>query len=75
MNNEYSKSTEKALSDFKKLFVIDKYKECIHYGNLITFTDANTTVGCLTLKTFEIYGAKFLFILLNGEVINYYELQ
>ena len=75
MNTTAQQATEKALADFKKLFVIDKYKECVHYGNLITFTDVNTTDGCLTFKTFEIYGAKFLFVCLNGNIINYYELQ
>ena len=75
MNNTTQQANEKALADFKKLFVTEKYKECVHYGNLIKFTDVNTTDGRLTLKTFEIYGAKFLFILLNGKVINYYELQ
>ena len=70
-----NKANEKALADFKKLFVIDKYKKCVHYGNLIKFTDVNTTGGCLTLKTFEIYGTKFIFILLDGEVKNCYELQ
>ena len=75
MNNTTQQATEKALADFKQLLVFDKYKECVHYGNLITFTDVSTTDGCLTFKTFEIYGAKFLFILLNGNVINYYELQ
>ena len=75
MNNGYGKATEKALADFKKLLVFDKYKECVHYGNLITFNDVNTTDGCLTFKTFEIYGTKFIFILLAGEVINCYELQ
>ena len=75
MNNGYGKATKKALADFRKLLVFEKYKECVHYGNLITFTDVNTTDGCLTFKTFKIYGTKFLFILLNGKVINYYELQ
>ena len=74
MNDGYGKATEKALADCKKLLVFDKYKECVHYGNLITFNDVNTTDGCLTFKTFEIYETKFLFILLNGKVINYYEL-
>ena len=75
MNNEYDKATEKALADFRVLPYYDKYKECVHYGNRTTNTDINTTNGWLTLKTFEIYGAKFMFILLNGNVINYYELQ
>ena len=68
-------ATEKALKDFRKLLVLDKYKECARYGNIIVTTDMNTTDGWLTLKTFEIYGAKFMFILLNGKVVNYYELQ
>ena len=68
-------ATDKALSDFRKLSALDKYKECVHYGNIITSTDMNTTVGWLTLKVFEIYETKFIFILLSGEVINYYELQ
>ena len=75
MNNGYDKATEKALADFRKLLVFEKYKECVHYGNLITFTDVNTTDGCLTFKTFEIYGVKFLFVCLNGYIINCYELQ
>ena len=68
-------ATDKALADFRKLSILDKYKECVHYGNIITSTDMNTTVGWLTLKVFEIYETKFIFILLSGEVINYYELQ
>ena len=75
MNNEYDKATEKALADFRKLSIFDKYKECVHYGNFITYIDIKTTDGWLTLKTFEIYGTKFIFILLTGEVINCYELQ
>lgn len=75
MNNVYGKATEKTLADFRKLSALDEYKECIHYGSLITFTDMNTTGGCLTLEIFEIYGTKFVFILLDGEVINCYELQ
>ena len=75
MNNRYYEATEKALLDFRKLFVLDKYKECVHYGNIITSTDMNTTDGWLTFRTFEIYGAKFIFIILAGQVINCYELQ
>ena len=75
MNNTTQQATEKALADFKKLFVIDKYKECTRYGKVISSFDTNTTVGYLTFKIMEIYGAKFIFILLSGEVINYYELQ
>ena len=70
-----NKANEKTLADFRKLSILDKYKECVHYGNIITSTDMNTTVGWLTLKVFEIYETKFIFILLSGEVINYYELQ
>lgn len=71
-----SKSTEKALADFRKLLVPEKYKECVYYGNRIAYVDIKTTDGWLTLKTFEIYGVKFLFILLSGKkVINCYELQ
>ena len=70
-----NKATEKALADFRELLVFVKYKECVNYGNLILSTDVNITDGCLAFKTFEIYGAKFLFILLNGNVINCYELQ
>ena len=66
---------EKALADFRKLLVFDKYEECVHYGSFIAFTDMNTTDGCLTFETFEIYGVKFLFTCLNGNIINYYELQ
>ena len=75
MNNTTKQATEKALADFRVLQYYDKYKECVHYGNRTTNTDINTTDGWLTLKTFEIYGAKFMFILLNGKVVNYYELQ
>ena len=75
MNNTEQQVNEKALADFKKLFILDKYKECAHYGNIITSTDMKTTDGCLTFKTFEIYGVKFLFTCLNGNIINYYELQ
>ena len=75
MNNTTQQANEKALADFRKLFVNDKYKECVHYGNIITSTDMNTTDGWLTFKTFEIYGTKFIFIILSGEVISCYELQ
>ena len=75
MNNTTQQATEKVLADFKKLSILDKYKECVHYGNLITFTDVNSTGGPLTFETFEIYGTEFIFILLSGEVINCYELQ
>ena len=70
-----NKSNEKALADFRKLLVFEKYKECVHYGNFITYIDIKTTDGWLTLKIFEIYETKFIFILLSGEVINCYELQ
>ena len=73
--NRTKQSTEKALADFRKLSALYKYKECIHYGNFIIYNDIKTTDGWLTLKTFEIYGTKFIFILLAGEVINCYELQ
>ena len=72
---QINKATEKTLADFGKLSALDKYKECVHYGNIITSTDMNTTDGWLTLKTFEMYGTKFIFILVSGEVINCYELQ
>ena len=75
MNNTTQQAKEKALSDFRKLFVIDKYKECTRYGKVILSFDTNTTDGWLAFKTMEIYGAKFIFILLAGEVINCYELQ
>ena len=68
-------ANEKALADFRRLSALDKYKECVHYGNLITFTDMNTTDGCLTFKIFEIYGVIFIFVLVVGKVINCYELQ
>lgn len=73
--NRTKQLNEKALADFKKLLAPKKYKECVRYGNLKTYTDTNTTEGWLTFKTFEIYGAKFVFIILSGEVINCYELQ
>ena len=75
MNNGYNKATEKALADFKKLLPTEKFKECVRYGNNITSTDMNTTDGWLSFKIFEIYGGKFLFILVSGQVANYYELQ
>lgn len=68
-------ATEKSLSDFRKLSALDKYKECVRYGNLMTIIDMNTTDGFLAFKIFEIYGIKFEFILLSGEIINCYELQ
>ena len=75
MNNKYDMTTEKSLADFRKLSIRDKYKECIHYGNIILYTDTNTTDGWLTFEVFEIYDTKFIFILLAGEVKNCYELQ
>ena len=75
MNNTTKQATEKALADFRKLSIRDKYKECMNYGNIIIYTDMHTTDGWLTLRTFEIYETKFIFILLSGEVINCYELQ
>ena len=75
MNNTTQQATDKALQDFRKLSIFDKYKECVHYGNLVTVTDMSTTDGYLTFKIFEIYGTKFLFVLLSGEAINCYELQ
>ena len=68
-------ATEKALADFKKLLAPEKLKECVRYGNNISSTDMNTTDGWLSFKIFEIYGAKFIFILISGKVANYYELQ
>ena len=52
MNNTTQQANEKALADFRKLSVIDKHKECEHYGNVITSTDMHTTDGWLTLRTF-----------------------
>lgn len=75
MNNGYDKANEKALADFRKLLVLEKFKECVRYGNNISSTDMNTTDGWLSFKIFEIYGGKFLFILVSGQVANYYELQ
>ena len=75
MDNTIQQATEKALADFRKLSALDKYKECVHYGNIITSTDMHTTDGWIAFKTMEIYGTKFIFILLAGEVINCYELQ
>ena len=75
MNNTTQQATDKTLQDFRKLSIFDKYKECVHYGNLVAVTDMSTTDGYLTFKIFEIYGTKFLFVLLSGEVINCYELQ
>ena len=49
---------EKVLADFRKLSALDKYRECVRYGNSITFTDMNTTDGWLSFKTFEIYDIK-----------------
>lgn len=73
--NRTKQANEKALSDFKKLLASEKFKECVRYGNNITSTDMNTTDGWLSFKIFEIYGAKFIFFILSGQVINYYELQ
>ena len=75
MNNTTQQATEKALADFRELSALDKHKECAHYGNIISSCDTYTTDGWLTFRIFEIYGTKFLFILLNGKVINYYELR
>ena len=70
-----NKATEKALADFKKLLAPEKFKECVRYGNNIASTDMNTTDGWLSFKIFEIYGVKFLFILVSGQIANYYEIQ
>ena len=75
MNNTTKQATEKALADFRKLSVIDKYKECTRYGKVISSFDTNTTVGWLTIRIMEIYNTEFAFILIDGEVTNYYELQ
>ena len=75
MNNITQQANEKALADFKKLLPSEKFKECVRYGNNIISTDMNTTDGWLSFKIFEIYGGKFLFILVSGQVANYYELQ
>lgn len=68
-------SNEKALADFKLLPNYDKYKECVHYGNIITSTDMDITDGYLTVRIMEIYNTRFVFILLSGNVQNCYELQ
>ena len=68
-------ATEKALADFRKLSVIDKYKECTRYGKVISSFDTNTTVGWLTIRIMEIYNTEFAFILIDGEVTGCYELQ
>ena len=75
MNNTTQQSNEKALADFRKLSALDKFQECVRYGNNITSTDMNTTDGWLSFKIFEIYGIKFIFVIISGEVINCYELQ
>ena len=72
MNNTTKQATEKALSDFRKLLTLDKYKECVRYGNIEGVIDLE---GSLTIRIMSIYGKNFLFILLAGEVIDYYELQ
>ena len=69
------KMNEKAYADFRKLSASDKHKECTRYGNTISSFDVYTTDGWLTIRITEIYGAKFIFIILTGEVINCYELQ
>lgn len=68
-------ATEKALAEFRKLSALDKYKECVHYGNIVGNIDLDTVRGYLTLNNMSIYDKNFLFILLNGKVINCYELQ
>ena len=73
--NRTKQTNEKALADFKKLLATEKFNECIRYGKSISSTDMNTTDGWLSFKIFEIYGAKFLFIIISGQVANYYELQ
>lgn len=65
----------KALQDFRALPNCDKYQECVRYGNIISSVDTSTTVGWLTIRTIEIYGRKFVFILISGSVRNCYELQ
>ena len=70
-----NKATEKALADFRKLSAFDKYKECVHYGDIKEVIDLDAVNGCLSLKNISIYGKNFLFILFSGEVINYYELR
>ena len=68
-------ANEKALSDFRKLSGFDKYKECVHYGDIEGSIDLDTIDGRLSLTNMSIYGKNFLFILINGKLINYYELQ
>lgn len=66
---------EDALADFRKLSAFDKYKECVHYGDIKGVIDLDAVNGCLSLTNMSIYGKNFLFIILNGQVANYYELQ
>ena len=73
--NKTKQATEKALADFRKLSALDKYRECINYGNFTTYFDNKTTDGWLTIRMVKIYGTTFIFIHLSGEVINCYELQ
>ena len=73
MNNTTQQANKKALADFRKLSAFDKYNECVHIGECCKISIVNTTDGNLTLKTFEIYGTKFLFVCLKGNIINYYE--
>ena len=76
-----NRANEKVLADFRKLSTLDKYKECIRYGNNISTTGVNTKNGWLTFKAFEIYGAKFIFIVLgliiaaDDDIKACYELQ
>lgn len=75
MKDRFYEIAKNALADFRKLPAPNKYKECVNYGNLIAYTDTNTTDGWLTSKIFEIYGTEFIFVLVAGEVINCYEIQ
>ena len=73
--NRTRQSNEKALADFRKLSVFEKFEECLHIGRCCKISIVKTTDGYLTFKAFEIYGAKFLFVCLKGNIVNCYELQ
>ena len=68
------KSTEKSLTDFRKLTPSEQYNDSVRYGKIIYDYNMSTNKGFLTVLKILYLDKIFVFILLSGEVINCYEL-